>query len=101
MRKVSNGEHKIVCPNKDKPGVAERAEREYKAFLERLNKKRKAQRDKKRKASDFSKWSTEDQDKMRRQVLAFDAIEAANDDSSVASSVTTHTNASRRAHKAP
>ena len=101
MRKLSNGEHKIVCPNKDRPGVRERAEREYKAFIDRLSKKRKAKNDKKRKSSDFAKMSSSDRDKMRRQVLAFDAIDAANDDSSVASSVTTHTNASRRASQSP
>jgi len=102
MRKLSSGEHKIVCPNKDKPGVRDHAEREYKAFLERLTKRRKSKNDKKRKSTDdFANMSSSKRDELRRQVLAFDAIGAANDDSSVASSVTTHTNASRRGTQIP
>ena len=101
MRKTSTGEHKIVCPNKNKPGVKERAEREYKAFIDRLSQRRKAKNDKKRKSNNFADMSSSQRDKIRRQVLAFDAIDAANDESSVASSVTTHTNASRRGTQSP
>jgi hypothetical protein len=85
----------IVCPNKDKPGVKEAADTNYKEWVE----KRKRQNKKwKERSVSYDKLSDKDKAKMRESVLASLCVSRATDE---ASTITTDSSTRPPAAKKP
>jgi hypothetical protein len=77
----------VVCPNKDKPGVKEAADTNYREWVE---KRKKQNKKRKERSVSYDKLSDKDKAKMRESVLASLCVSSVNDEALMITADSSH-----------